>query len=93
MTAYIATAVAAVLFVVVFGTGFALRFRGSPYPVPQLTIHKLISLAAAAFVGIALFKASQGTSFGDGVWIALAATALFFVVAVATGGILSTDRE
>ena len=42
----IAAAIAAILFVIVFATGFVLRASGKPYGVPQLTVHKLISLAA-----------------------------------------------
>jgi hypothetical protein len=93
MTAYIAAAVAVVLFIVVFATGFLLRASGTPYGVPQLTVHKLISLAALGFVGVVLIRVSRDVGLGQLVWVSLIATALFFIVAVATGGMLSAEKE
>jgi uncharacterized membrane protein len=90
---YIAAGVMALLYAVVFFTGFVLRRSGTPYGVPQLTVHKLISLAAVAFLGIAIYRAWQSEPIDGIVWISVAATALFFIVSMSSGGIHATEKE
>ena len=83
---------AGALLIVVFVTGFVLHRATAPYPTALLTAHKLLSLATAVLLGIAVFGAQREAPLPGGTWASLLATALFFFTAVATGGIISTDK-
>ncbi len=81
-----------VLLLVVFATGFVLHRTGSPYSVGLLAAHKLLAVAGAVILGYFVFRALQEGPLAGGTWASLLATALFFFTAVATGGIMSTDK-
>ena len=92
MTTQSVILIAAALSVVVFVSGFVLHRAGAPYSVAILAAHKLISLSAAVLLGVAVFRAQQEASLAGVTWASLASTTLFFGTAVATGGIVSTDK-
>jgi hypothetical protein len=81
---------ASVLLVLVFTSGFMLTRKGSPYPPGTLTAHKVISIAVVVLLILVVIN---GMPFDFIVWVALVAAALFFVVSVATGGMISSGKE
>ena len=82
----------AFLFVLVFLFGFWLTRTGKPYNGIVLTIHKLIALAALAILAITIYRTAKQTELSAAIWIAGVASGLFFVVAIVSGGLLSTDK-
>ncbi len=80
------------LLVLVFVLGFVLQRRGRPHNVLLLTAHKLIALAALILMAITIIRINQATPLATAALVAAAATAVFFVVAIISGGLVSTDR-
>jgi uncharacterized membrane protein YhiD involved in acid resistance len=56
------------------------------------TIHKLISLAAGIFLLVTVYRQYKLSPLGPTEWIAVVITGLCFLVMVASGGILSSDK-
>ena len=84
--------VTAVLYVVVFVSGVFLTRSGKPYSTLVLTAHKLISLAALAYLVVTMIQANRvATLTATQVWSGTVA-GVFFLGSIATGGILSTDK-
>ncbi len=80
------------LFVLVFVLGFVLQRRGRPHHVLLLTAHKLLALAALILMAITVIRINRVTPLDTIALVATAATAVFFVVAIISGGLVSTDR-
>lgn len=80
------------LFLLVFISGFWLNRSGSPYSVAILTLHKLISLAAAGLVVVTIVQTNRVARLGATELVVSVASGLFFVAAVATGGLLSAEK-
>lgn len=84
--------IAAVVFFMIFLTGFLLRRSGKPYPGLLFNIHKLIGLAAVVLLGITIYQLNQQNSLHK---IEIAATIvafLFFVATIITGGLTSLQN-
>jgi hypothetical protein len=84
--------VTALLFILVFVLGFMLQRRGRPHNVLLLTAHKLIALAALILITITVIRVNRTTPLDTVALVAAAATAVFFVVAIISGGLVSSDR-
>ena len=80
------------LFGLVFGLGFMLQRRGRPHNVLLLTAHKLIALAALILMAITVIRINRVTPLDTVALVAAAAMAAFFVVAIISGGLVSTDK-
>jgi len=80
------------LFLLTFISGFWLSRSGKPFNAIVLTIHKLISLAAAVFLGIAMYQTNQVAALSTIQLTAGVVTGLFFLDAIVSGGLLSTDK-
>ena len=80
------------LFVLVFVLGFVLKRRGRPHHVLLLTAHKLLALAALILMALTIIRINRATPLDTAALIAAAATAVFFVVAIISGGLVSTDK-
>jgi hypothetical protein len=78
------------LLIVLSGLWLA-RFE-KPYPTLLFTIHKLVGLAAGAFLGLIVYQTHQVVPLGAVEIAATAVTVLFFVGTVAAGGMLSIDQ-
>jgi hypothetical protein len=78
--------------IIVFITGFVLSRRGVPYSAVLLAVHKIVAVLMAVALGIFIFRAQREAALGWATWLSVLATALFFVTAVATGGILSAEK-
>jgi len=84
--------VAALLFLVIFASGYWLSHSAKPRNAFMLTIHKLASLAAVVFLGIVAYQTNRVTSLGAIEWTAVVAAGALFVSAMATGGLLSASK-
>ena len=80
------------LFVLVFVLGFVLQRRGRPHHVLLLTAHKLLALAALILMAITVIRINRATPLNTVALVAAVATAVFFVVAIISGGLVSTDK-
>jgi hypothetical protein len=84
--------VTGLLFAVKFAAGFWLTRSGKPYSVIVLTIHKIISLAIVAMIGIIIYRLRRDVGIDSAEIVALAITGLLFLLMIASGGLVSTDR-
>ncbi|NTU75155.1 MAG: hypothetical protein HGA53_02975 [Anaerolineaceae bacterium] len=84
--------IAGLFFVFIILSGLWLSRTGRPLNVFILTIHKLVSLGALAFLVISVYRIHLATPLSPAVIIACAVTLLFFIVLIATGGLLSTAK-
>jgi hypothetical protein len=80
-------------FVVIFVSGYWLSRSGKPYNVIVLTVHKLISLAAVVLLVIAMAQAQRVATLSAMELVAGVVTGLFFLGLMATGGLLSSDKQ
>ncbi|NLS77824.1 MAG: hypothetical protein GXY76_11245 [Chloroflexi bacterium] len=83
---------AALAILVVFILGYRLTRAGKPYPGLLFNAHKLLALAAAALVGIHVYRAGQSAPLSAGAWAAAVVTALCVVGLFATGAVLSLAK-
>jgi len=79
----------AVLLVILFIFGFWLSRAGKPYATVVFTIHKLAGVGAAVLLGITFYKAHQVAALSPLPTAAVLAAALFFLVTIITGGLVS----
>lgn len=84
--------ITALLFVTVFILGFVLQRRGRPHNVLLLTAHKLIALAALILMAIMVIRINQAVPLDAAALVAAIATAVFFVIAIISGGLVSIDK-
>jgi hypothetical protein len=88
-----ASAIVAGLFLLfIFLSGIWLSRAGRPLNVGISTLHKLISLAAGAYLLVTIYQRGQVSPLHTTEWIAIAITGLCFLGTVASGGFLSTDK-
>jgi hypothetical protein len=80
------------LFLVVFLSGFWLRRGGKPYQGVALTIHKLVSVAAAVCLVVVIYRANQPPALGTAGFITAGITGLLFLGAGVSGALLSIDK-
>lgn len=80
------------MIVVVFVLGFVLQRRGRPHNVLLLTAHKLIAVAALILMAITVIRIHQAAPLDTAALVAAIATAVFFVVAIISGGLVSADK-
>ena len=81
------------LYLLIFASGFWLSRTGRPFNGVILTIHKLISLAALAFLVITTIRLHPLATLGALELVAPAITGLLFLGTIVTGGLLSTDQR
>jgi quinol-cytochrome oxidoreductase complex cytochrome b subunit len=84
---------AGLFFQFIFLTGFWVRSNGKPYSTTILTIHKLISLAAAVVLGIVITQLNQAVELSSADLKVVVVTGVLFVVSVLSGGIWSIEKE
>ena len=77
----------------IFLTGFWVRSNGKPYSTTIMTIHKLISLAAAVVLGITITQLNQAVGLSSAELTVVVVTSVLFVVSVLSGGIWSIEKE
>ena len=79
-------------FLFIFLSGFWLSRSGKPYHFAVLNIHKLIALGAVVFLSVTANKIRQESSLSSIQIIAIAVTALCFIITIVTGGLLSISK-
>jgi hypothetical protein len=80
-------------FVFILASGFWLSRLGRPINTIVLTIHKLISVAAVVYLVINVYRINQVTPLTTLEIVACAVAILLFLVMIATGGLLSVEKE
>ena len=85
--------IAGIFFVFIILSGLWLSRTGRPLNVLILTIHKLISLATVVYLVITVYQIHQVASLNPLEITASMVTLLFFIVMIATGGLLSTAKS
>jgi uncharacterized membrane protein YcgQ (UPF0703/DUF1980 family) len=85
---FFAIVIISTLFLFIFLSGYFLSRSGKPFNVPVLTIHKLLSLAALIYLSTRVVRVPLN-SLKIGL---VTAAGLFFVSAIISGGLLSTDK-
>ena len=83
---------AAAAFVAVFVLGFLLRRSGKPYRGLVLTAHKLISLVVLILFSLTVSRINKTTPLTSAALAAAVLTGVFFVVAIVSGGLASTEK-
>ena len=84
---------AGLVFVIIFTSGYWLSRAGKPYNVIVLTVHKLISLVAVVFLVITMIQSHRVAALSVLELVAGVVTGLFFLSLIATGGLLSGDKQ
>ena len=79
-------------FLFIFLSGIWLSRTGRPLNVGISTIHKLVGLAAGTFLLVTIHQRNRLVPLGATEWIAIVVTGLCFLVVVASGGLLSSDK-
>jgi len=83
---------AGLFFVLIILSGLWLSRNGRPLSGIILTVHKLISVAAVVYLVITVYRIHQAAPLSS-VEMAISVLALlFFIVMIATGGLLSTAK-
>jgi heme A synthase len=85
--------ITAAFFIFILASGFWLSRLGRPINTIVLTIHKLISVAAVVYLVINAYHTNQATSLTTPEIVASAVAILLFLVMIATGGLLSVEKE
>ena len=80
------------LFLFTFVSGYWLSRSGRPFNGIVLTIHKLVSLAAAGLLGFVIYQINQVAPLGTIELAAGVVTVSFFLDAVVSGGLLSIGK-
>jgi hypothetical protein len=75
-----------------FASGFWLWRIGKPYGVLVLTLHKLVTLAAAAFYALAIIRIGETAPLGAIDLIFRVVAGVLFLITVATGGLVSAGK-
>lgn len=83
---------AGAFFLFIFLSGFWMNHTGRPHGMLPVTVHKLIGLALGGYLGWTVYQTHKVIPLSSTQIIAVAVTALFFVVNVATGSLLSTNK-
>ena len=80
------------LFLLKFLFGVLLTRSGKPYSVVMLALHKIISLLTVVLIGMTVYNLRRDVGLIAVEVGAIIVTGLLFVLTIATGGLLSTDK-
>jgi hypothetical protein len=83
---------AALFFIVIFLSGMRLSRAGKPYGVLLFNAHKLIAVAAAVYLAIAVIRISRTAALDAPEILASAVTGLCFLGSIVTGGLVSIEK-
>jgi hypothetical protein len=79
-------------FLFIFLTGIRLNRTGWPHSTLLITIHKLVGLGLAVFLGLTVYRVFQAAPLTALQAILIGITILLFIVNVTTGSLLSTNK-
>jgi hypothetical protein len=80
-------------FLFIFLFGFRLSRSGKPYPAAVFNIHKLLALGAVVYLGVNIYNIHQVAPLSPVQIAAVVVTVLCFAATIATGGLLSVEKE
>ncbi len=80
-------------FIFILASGFWLHRLGRPVNSIVLTIHKLASIGAVVYLAVNVYRIHQVTPLTTPEIVACVVATLLFLVMVATGGLLSVEKE
>jgi hypothetical protein len=80
-------------FIFILASGFWVSRNGRPYDVGILAVHKLIGVALGIYLIRMVYQVHQTEPLTSTMIIAVVVTILFFAGMVATGGLISTEKE
>jgi len=83
----------AVFLLVIFVFGYWVSRAGKPYSVALLTVHKLTGVAVGITLVVMAVRVHNETALTGGQISTLAVTVFLFLVLVAAGGLISTEKE
>lgn len=83
----------AILFLVIFGFGFWVARRGTPYSVLLLTVHKLTAVGTGVYLVVTALRQHKIMPLSGGQITSLAVMVVLFVALIATGGFISTEKQ
>ena len=72
--------------------GFVFQRRGRPHLVLLLTVYKLLALAALILMTITIIWINRATPLASAALAAAVFTGVFFVIAIVSGGLSSTEK-
>lgn len=81
------------LFIVIFGLGYWLARLGKPYNVAIQTVHKLVGVGVFVYLIFSAVQINKGSPLNVGQFIILVVNSIFFLLLIATGGMLATENE
>jgi hypothetical protein len=81
------------LFLAIFVFGFWVSRSGKPYSVLLLTVHKLIGVATGVYLVVVVSQIHKVNPLDWGEIAALGVSISLFLVLIATGGLLSTEKQ
>lgn len=84
--------ITAILFVLIFITGFWVTRGGHPPQTLSLTVHKLLAVGAVVYLVMLLLRFSRISPFGTGLFVFCLGVGFLLLVTIATGGIISTPK-
>ncbi|MHB8087397.1 MAG: hypothetical protein ACYDH2_04030 [Anaerolineaceae bacterium] len=84
--------IAGIFFTLIIVSGLWLSRSERPINIMLLTLHKLISVGTIVFLGISMYRINQLSPLNSVEIVLCAITLFIFLVLVATGGLLSTDK-
>lgn len=80
-------------FLFVFLSGIWLSRTGRPLNVAISTLHKLISLATGVYLIVTIHQQNKMAPLDENAWLTIVVTGICFLAMVATGGLLSNDKQ
>lgn len=80
-------------FVTVFATGYWLKKLGRPYKALPLTLHKLLGVGVLIYLIVSVTRVNRAAALGGFEWGLCLASGVLFLVALASGGWLSSVKE
>jgi hypothetical protein len=91
-TAISKTTVSAILFLVVFASGYWMSRAGRPYNGLLFNAHKLIALGALIYLGVLANQVRQAAGFAPLQVAVVAIAAAAFIATIAAGGLVSIEK-
>ena len=85
--------VIALLFIIIFASGYRLNKTEKPYNTITFNIHKLIGLAVIAYLIVKIYNINRVSDLSLVEWIICVITGILFIVAIVSGGLLSIEKS
>ncbi|MEJ2544442.1 MAG: hypothetical protein P8Y99_10285 [Calditrichaceae bacterium] len=88
----ISISIIAVLFIVIFASGYRLKQTEKPYNTITFNVHKLIGLAVIAALIVKSYNIYQISEYNLIQWFSIIVNGILFLTVVISGGLLSIEK-